>query len=204
MNCPSFGPSPGTIKFADQLWQAGHRQRTLWKVADTAIWTYPCSKVHCDRVAMSGLVEGWEKLVDAMVATVKTLPDYANRTEGWNLGDELLAEVPLIGSEHCTAKLARPLNLDMQGIPLVNVTAVARRIRQQFGVAKTFIYWNETPYAFTRNASLPNQPCTGTARCAARCVTSHQCLIFGSYTHAPCLCNLFFKNHRCIQDDSVF
>ena len=40
--------------------------RPLWEVADTAIWTYPCSKVHCDRVAMSELVVGWEQLVDGM------------------------------------------------------------------------------------------------------------------------------------------
>ena len=155
MNCPSFGVSAGTVAFSNQLWQAGHQQRMLWKVADTAIWTYPCHYVQCGTVAKSGLVDGWEKLVDAMVATVKTLPDYAARTEGWNLGDELLAE----------------------GIPLANVSAVARRIRQQFGV-KTFIYWNETPFAFDKNASLPDQPCTGAARCAAS-PDPHGCCLNG-------------------------
>ncbi len=101
---------------------------------------------------MSGLVEDWEQIVDNYMDLVQTMPDYATRTFGWNLGDELLGE----------------------GVPLANVTAVAQRIRARFG-PKTFIYWNETPMAFTPG---PNgtQPCTGAARCAATTDPAGCCL----------------------------
>ena len=99
---------------------------------------------------MSGLVDGWETIIDDMVATVKQqTPDYATRTAGFDLGDELLAE----------------------GTPLANVTAVARRSRAQFG-AKTFVYLNENSYAFTASVSLPAPCCCygcSTALCILLC-----------------------------------
>lgn len=64
MNCPSIGAVDANgslsdaLAFADKLWRAGHRQWPLWRVADTQIWTYPCSKVECGTVVISGLVDG--------------------------------------------------------------------------------------------------------------------------------------------------
>ena len=139
MNCPSFGATPQTVAFASRLWAAGHRQWMLWKVEDTGIWTDPCSKLDCGKVAMSGLVGDWEHRLDRMIATVKTMPHFANRTFGFNLGDELLGE----------------------GVPLANLTAVARRIRSTFG-HPTFIYWNEAGSVFW-------PPTNGTAGCAVSC-----------------------------------
>ena len=148
LSTPSFTPDNGSIAFANQLWAAGHKMQPLWKVADTQIWTYPCSKVECGSVAMDGLVEDWEEIVDDMVATIKQqMPDYAARTAGFDLGDELLAE----------------------GTPLANVTAVARRIREQFasgGGGHVFVYLNENSYAFSPGPT-PNLTCFGGTRCAA-------------------------------------
>ena len=126
MNCPSFGATAQTVAFASRLWAAGHRQWMLWKVEDTGIWTDPCSKLDCGKVAMSGLVGDWEHRLDRMMDSIKTMPDFANRTFGFNLGDELLGE----------------------GVPLANVTAVARRSRSTFG-HPTFIYWNEVGSVFS-------------------------------------------------------
>lgn len=58
MNCPSFGATNETISFANQLWDSGHRQYILWKLADTNIWTYPCSaRLHAPVVYRSARCE---------------------------------------------------------------------------------------------------------------------------------------------------
>ena len=169
MNCPSFGPvfANGSISDAmalsEQLWSSGHKQWPLWKVADTQIYTYPCSKVACGSVAMSGLVPDWEARIDAMVAIIKTMPDYAARTVGFDLGDELLAD----------------------GTTLANVTAVVRRIRAQWssdagedvGASGLTFYLNENGFPFDKGDT--GLPCRGSSRCAASPDPLHGCCLNG-------------------------
>ena len=67
----------------------------------------------------------------------------------WFLGDELLG----------------------QGIPLVNITAVARRIKQQWGAAQpALVYTNGELSNFLTAEGLPataTEPCANSLRCAA-------------------------------------
>ena len=63
----------------------------------------------------------WEKRLDDAITSIKaTVTDYTSVTVGWFLGDELI----------------------QSGIPVANLTAVARRIKQQYALP-TMVYTNE-------------------------------------------------------------
>eukprot|EP01052_Picozoa_sp_SAG31_P042206 SAG31_NODE_6630_length_1944_cov_2.072629_2_plen_236_part_00 len=101
----------------------------------------------CTKKAMSGLKPNWEQLLDASIANVKLLPGAETATVAWFLGDELMGE----------------------GIPLANLTAVARRIKQQWGFS-TFVYTNGELSNFLTTSGQPasaSEPCANSLRCAA-------------------------------------
>ena len=85
------------------------------------------------------------------------MPDYDSVTVGWFLGDELI----------------------QSGIPVANLTAVARQIKQQWGLSSSgsrglprtvMVYTNEDGSCFTTAAGTipkPGEACAANLRCAA-------------------------------------
>ena len=109
-------------------WQGlGGTLDVMWDVEKAGVFTPPCAVVDCSKVERSGLAEGWEAKLDHAIIEAKaleygTVPSWSTvniSTRAWFLGDELLEN----------------------GIPVANLTAVARHIKKQWG-APTKIYAN--------------------------------------------------------------
>ena len=161
-------------------WQGlGGTLDVMWDVEKAGVFTPPCAVVDCSKVERSGLAEGWEAKLDHAIIEAKaleygTVPSWSTvniSTRAWFLGDELLEN----------------------GIPVANLTAVARHIKKQWG-APTKVYANlcmpsfidaanqvrglsragpgctRYPHADGAGAvpqpSSPGSTCTGAARCA--------------------------------------
>ena len=109
-------------------WQGlGGTLDVMWDVEKAGVFTPPCAVVDCSKVERSGLAEGWEAKLDHAIIEAKaleygTVPSWSTvniSTRAWFLGDELLEN----------------------GIPIANLTAVARHIKKQWG-APTKVYAN--------------------------------------------------------------
>ena len=137
-------------------WRAlGGTLDVMWDVEKAGVFAPPCAVVDCSRVARSGLAPGWEAKLDHAIAEVKaleygTMPSWSTvnvSTRAWFLGDELLEN----------------------GVPMANLTAVARRIKQRWAPAPTKVYLNMCMPSYVDAADRPSSPsstCTGAARCA--------------------------------------
>ena len=137
-------------------WQSefGGSVNVMWDVEKAGIFTPPCAQVDCSKVKMSGLAAGWQAKLDKAMEEVKalefgTMPSWSTvniTTRAWFLGDELLEN----------------------GIPIANLSAVARHIKQKWG-APTLIYANICGASYIDANNQPSSPgstCTGAARCA--------------------------------------
>lgn len=145
---PSMAEGAVEAKFRTKQWAALNGSRfVLWNVEALGVWYLPCQFVNCAVVARSGLIDGWEKRLDDGTSSIKALPDFAQITVGFFLGDELI----------------------QSGIPVANLTAVARRIKLQYALP-TMVYTNEDGSCWTTaegKVPLDGEPCLAAARCAA-------------------------------------
>eukprot|EP01043_Picozoa_sp_COSAG02_P032731 COSAG02_NODE_2201_length_9535_cov_20.999364_5_plen_396_part_00 len=149
INLPTMDIVAVEIQTWARLWAAGSHTEIMWNVEGTGIFTCPCNKIDCSKVAMSGLVVGWEQRLGTAFDTIESLDHYSNLskavTKGFFLGDELLTSC---------------------GTPLANLTAVAQLIRDRFG-SSVFIYTNEDGRAFDPPPVGVAGRCAASLRCAA-------------------------------------